>query len=112
MGVAARARPGLLGREIDRARPRQRHRRGDHLQIDDIPLADPITVRTLGEIEMNVLLVVAVRTRPQYGGEAGAGERTHLLAKRLRYLRIGEREGGAVLELDRADVDGVALAVL
>ena len=90
--ICASARLDCVGGEIDRPGPRQRHLAGDHRRIEHIPLADPIAVRALDEIEMDVLVVIAVGARPEHRGEPGAGQGPHLLAERPGDQRVGQVE--------------------
>src|SRR6516164_371597 len=61
---------------------------------------------------MDVVLVIAVRTRTEHGAETGAGIFPQTLAKILGHSRVGQLDDCAVGELERADVERVGLAVL
>ena len=58
----------VFGGKIHRPWPRQRHL-GERRRLEDIPLADPIAVRALGEIEMDVVIVIAVGAWPEHRRE-------------------------------------------
>src|SRR5437016_3535781 len=69
-----------------RSRPRQRHgavfrARGLLPRLANLPLADAVAAAALGEVEMHVLLVIAVRSGSQHGGEAGADALAQAFAK-------------------------------
>src|SRR6476646_4752427 len=68
---------------------RQRHFGGDRFGVQNVPLANTVAVRAFGNIEMDVLLVVAVGAGAENGGESAAGEAAHLLAERFRNLGVG-----------------------
>ena len=66
----------------------------------------------LGEIEMDVLLVIAVRAGAEHRGKARAGARPDCLAPILGDIHIGQSDRLAVGELERAHVERVGAAVL
>ena len=61
---------------------------------------------------MHMVLVIAVRARTQHGHEARAHALPQAVAKLLGDLRVGELHHLAVGELQRADIERIALAVL
>src|SRR5262249_2774605 len=61
---------------------------------------------------MDVVLVIAVRTRAEHGAETGAGIFPQTLAKILGHSRVGQLDDCTVGELERADVERVGLAML
>ena len=61
---------------------------------------------------MDMVLMKPVGAGSEHGGEAGARALAHALAQILGHRRIGELVDLAVRELERADVERIALAVL
>jgi hypothetical protein len=82
---------------LERPRPRKWDSAGRGSQdvtglgrrIPNVPLADAITAATLGEVDVDVVLMVAVRARTEYGREARTDRRSHRNAKVLGDIRIG-----------------------
>ena len=66
----------------------------------------------LGQIEMDMGLVMAVGTGSEHGGETRAGARADGLAQFLGHGGVGQAEHAVVGEREGAHVDRVALAVL
>src|ERR1035441_11083428 len=76
-------------------RPRRRQR--DDLRdlggrLAHVPLANAVTLPALGEIEMDVALVMAVRAGPEYRGEALAGARAPGPASIFFHPPVGSSE--------------------
>src|SRR4051794_10753392 len=92
-------------------RPLARHR-NDIVHVAYRPLADAIAAAPLGEVNVDVVLVVAVGRRAEHGGKARAGAGLEAFAKTLRHRDVGQLIALAVRERECADVDGVSLAVL
>ncbi|OKO85227.1 hypothetical protein AC629_19625 [Bradyrhizobium sp. NAS80.1] len=105
-----------LGRDLARWRllgPFHGQKRGDLRQrIPDVPLADPVVVAPLRQIEMDMVLVIPVRAGTEHGGEARADRMQHPLAHVAGHGAVGQADRLPVGELDGPDVDGVGLAVL
>ena len=66
----------------------------------------------LGEIDVDVILVETVGAGAEHRGEAGAGRRFHREPEFLGDGGVGWMNGHAVLELERADVERVGVAML
>ena len=93
-------------------RPLGRQQRRDLRQrIPHVPLADPVVVAPLHQVEMDVVLVVPVRARPQHGRKPRADRMQHVLAHLARHGAVGQRDRLAVGELEGADVERVGAAV-
>src|ERR1043165_8364317 len=98
----------LAWRRLRRPLARQRDQLGG---VAHRPLADAVAAAPLGKINVDMVLVISVRGRPEHRGEARAGARLQPFAHlpgdrdvgRLVMLAVGERQ--------RADVERVALAV-
>ena len=60
---------------------------------------------------MDVVRVSGIRARSEHGGEARAGRFPHRHGKSHRSRRTGECDAVAVLQLDAADVERIALGV-
>ena len=93
-------------------RPLGRQQRRDRRQrVPHVPLADLVIVVPLHQIEMDVVLVIPVRARPQHRGEPRAHRMQHALAQLARHRAVGERDRLAVGELHAANVERVGAAV-
>src|SRR5262245_40281834 len=82
------------------------------IRVPHLPLAYAITAATLGDINMNVTLVIAVRSRPEHGGKARTGAAAHSFAELAGGLRVGQSERMVAGKPQRAHVERIALAVL
>ena len=81
-------------------------------RIEHVPLADPVPAPALGEIDMDMLLVMAVRARPEHGREARAGVLAQSLADILGHLPVGPLHELAVGEPHAADIERIGIAML
>ena len=66
----------------------------------------------LGEIEMNMGFVVTIGARPEHCRKAMACAFAQVVAKRLRDRHVGQADGAAIGQHKRAQIGGVALAML
>jgi hypothetical protein len=71
-----------------------------------------VAAGALGEIHMDMILMVPVGAGAEHGGEPGASVLAQAFAKVLGDVGIGQLHHRAVCELERADIDGVGLAML
>src|SRR5712691_7747516 len=96
--------------QIRRPRPRQRHMfagRKLHARLAHVPLAHTVAAAALGEIHVNVVLVVAVGAGAEHGGEARTGRLAQAFTKLFGHLGICQSHQRAVDELDRAHVERI-----
>ena len=80
-------------------------------RLTHIPLANTKAMSSLKNVEMDVVIVIAVGARSQHRGKAMTGRIPQRLTKRLRngfiselYATVGSKDQGA-------DIDGIALAM-
>src|SRR5665811_259574 len=103
----------LTGGGDRRPRRRQRyHLRDLDGRLAHVPRADAIALPALGEIEMDMTFVMAVRAGPEHRGEALAGARAQGHAQIFCDRHVGQADHAAVGERKRTHVYGVAHAVL
>ena len=91
---------------VERTRARQLHRVGKNRSrrlagLTHVPLAHAIAVAALGEIDMHVILVIAVGARTQHGHESRADALPQALAKVLGDLWVREPDHPPVGQLQR-----------
>src|SRR5580698_6484598 len=99
-----------MGRRFGRAWAWQ-HRRYSRQRIPNVPLANPVVVASLHQIEMDVVFVVAVGAWTQHRRKPRAYRMQHGLAEIARDVTIGQRDRAAIGELERAHIDRVGTAV-
>src|SRR5690348_4644104 len=75
-------------------------------------MAELEVVLVLHQVEMDVLLMIAVRAWPEHRDKARAYRMQHGLAGLARHGTVGERDRAAVGELEGAHVEGIGAAVL
>jgi hypothetical protein len=75
-------------------------------------LADPITASAHGEVDMDVVLVVAVCIWTEYGRETLANRRSYRNAEVFRYGGVGQSHAPTTFEPDGTNVEGVCSPVL
>src|SRR5580693_6936872 len=73
------------------------------------PLAHAIAAGALRKIDVNVILVKAVRTRSKHRREAGAGCGAHGETEFLRGGDVARVKHMAIVEAQRADIERVGL---
>jgi hypothetical protein len=76
------------------------------------PDGPAVAAGALGEVHMDMILMVPVGAGAEHGGEPGASVLAQAFAKVLGDVGIGQLHHRAVCELERADIDGVGLAML
>jgi hypothetical protein len=78
-----------------------------------LPLAHrKATARTLLQIHVNMILVIAIRARAEHCREALTCVPSHPLAKVSGDMRVGQANTPSVSQPDQADIDGVRFAML
>src|SRR6201999_149053 len=77
-----------------------------------VPLTNAIAVAALEQIEVDVLLVVAVGARTEHRGETAAGALVQIVAQVLGNVDVGQGDEGPVRQREAAHIDGIGLAVL
>src|SRR5919198_6203287 len=77
-----------------------------------VPLAHAAAPAALGQVHVNVILVITVGTGAQDGGETGTRVFPQPFAEVLGHVRIGQLHHCASGEFERADVERVRSAVL
>jgi hypothetical protein len=77
-----------------------------------VPLADAIAAATLGEIHVDVVLMIPVRAGTEYRRKARADGRFHREAEILRYGGVGRVHHFSIFEPERANVERVRPPVL
>src|SRR5947209_1737760 len=72
-----------------------------------IPMAHAMPSSALGEVNVNMVFVVAVRSRPQHRHETRAGTQANTLAKLLVQAQIGEPNDPSIGKCQRANVERI-----
>ena len=75
-------------------------------------MAQAIPVLVFGQIEMNVLFVIAIRAGAEHSDKTRAGARLKFVAHRFLHVGISQLVALAIRKSDRANVDGVGTAML
>jgi hypothetical protein len=81
-------------------------------RVANVPLADAITALALSKVDMDVVLMVAVRAWTEHGRKARADRHSHRDAKVLGDPRVGGAHDPTTLEPDGANVEGVCPPML
>jgi hypothetical protein len=109
---------GSLGRDVSRSCRWQRHAflgscPGGLLPgLRNIPLADTVSAAAFRKINMNVVLVIAIRARPQHGGESRAQAFPQVFPKVFWNTPVCELQHLSVREPQGMQINRIGLSVL
>ena len=90
----------------------RRHERRHHGQwVIDPPLAKFEIVAPLGEIKVDMVLVIPVRAGSQHGGEPRTDRCQHFFTSLTRDSTIGQRQRAAIRKLQPTHIECVGQSV-